>query len=288
MSKSLYETLGLNDNADASEIKKAYRKLAKKYHPDLNPSKEAEEKFKEINGAYEVLSDSSKKQQYDQYGDSMFGGQNFHDFAQGQGGKGMDLNDILNNLFGGSGGRQSAGGFESMFGGGGFGGYQTPDLDITSNITIPFATVLEGGKYSVQVEGANFDVKIPAGIKDKEKLRVKGKGRSMQGHTGDLFLVVNISKDDRFERNNDDLYTTTPIDLKTALFGGKIDVITPYKSVSLKVPRNTQPNQKFRIKGYGVTNRSTKEKGNLYVSVELKLPNVDELSDETKEILQKI
>lgn len=100
MAKSLYETLGVSENASASEIKKAYRNLAKKYHPDMNKTPEAEEKFKEINAAYEVLGDEEKKAQYDTYGDSMFGGQNFHDFARGQG-AGVDLNDILREMFGG-------------------------------------------------------------------------------------------------------------------------------------------------------------------------------------------
>ena len=103
MSKSLYETLGVSENASADEIKKAYRKLARKYHPDINKEESAVDKFKEINAAYEVLSDTEKKQQYDQYGDQMFGGQNFHDFAQGQGG-GVDLDEILRQMFGGGGG----------------------------------------------------------------------------------------------------------------------------------------------------------------------------------------
>ncbi|HHO65834.1 MAG TPA: J domain-containing protein, partial [Epsilonproteobacteria bacterium] len=102
MSKSLYETLGVSENASADEIKKAYRKLARKYHPDINKEPEAQEKFKEINAAYEVLSDPEKKAQYDQFGDQMFGGQNFHDFARGQGAE-VDLEEILRQMFGGGG-----------------------------------------------------------------------------------------------------------------------------------------------------------------------------------------
>ena len=113
MAKSLYETLGISENASADEIKKAYRKLARKYHPDINKDPEAQDKFKEINAAYEVLSDPEKKAQYDQFGDSMFGGQNFHDFAQGQG-AGVDINDILSQMFGGGAARS---GFSSGFGG---------------------------------------------------------------------------------------------------------------------------------------------------------------------------
>ena len=109
MAKSLYETLEINENASADEIKKAYRKLARKYHPDVNKDPGAEEKFKELNAAYEVLSDKEKKQQYDQHGDSMFGGQNFHDFARNQGSN-VDLDEILRNMFGGGGGCDGCGG----------------------------------------------------------------------------------------------------------------------------------------------------------------------------------
>jgi len=120
--------LGVSPDATADEIKKAYRKLARKYHPDVNKSPEAEEKFKEINAAYEILSDPQKRKQYDQFGDAMFGGQNFHDFAQGQVQGGVDLDEILKNIFGGS-----FGGFERAGGFGGFGSFEEfmqPDLDI--------------------------------------------------------------------------------------------------------------------------------------------------------------
>ncbi|MCB4778135.1 MAG: DnaJ domain-containing protein, partial [Sulfurovum sp.] len=162
MSKSLYETLGVSENASADEIKKSYRKLARKYHPDINKDPEAQEKFKEINAAYEVLSDSEKKAQYDQFGDQMFGGQNFHDFARGQG-TGVDLDEILRQMFGGGGG-----GF------GGFGGFQTPDLDIHTRITVPFMVSINGGKHHININNQSFDIKIPAGIKHGETLRVRG------------------------------------------------------------------------------------------------------------------
>ncbi|MGM0622644.1 MAG: DnaJ domain-containing protein, partial [Campylobacterota bacterium] len=119
MSKSLYQTLEINENASEAEIKKAYRRLARKYHPDINKDAGAEEKFKEINAAYEVLSDPQKKAQYDQYGDTMFGGQNFHDFARGQGG-GVDLDDILNSIFGQGGFGGARGGFGGASGFSGF------------------------------------------------------------------------------------------------------------------------------------------------------------------------
>ena len=130
MSKSLYDTLDVSQDASADEIKKAYRRLARKYHPDVNKDAGAEEKFKEINAAYEILSDEQKRRQYDQYGDNMFGGQNFHDFAHSQGGANLD--DILRSIFGGGGGFGGFGGQSSRggFGGfssGGFGGFSEPD-----------------------------------------------------------------------------------------------------------------------------------------------------------------
>ncbi|MDY0328126.1 MAG: DnaJ domain-containing protein, partial [Arcobacteraceae bacterium] len=192
MAKSLYETLEINENASPDEIKKAYRKLARKYHPDVNKDPSAEEKFKEINAAYEVLSDPQKKSQYDQYGDNMFGGQNFHDFARGQGGgQGVDLDEILRSVFGGGGGFSSRGfsGNPNSFNFGGFnraGGYEEEDLDTQASITIPFATAVLGGKQHISLkDGTSFDIKIPEGIKDGQKIRAKDKGRKIGSRVGD-------------------------------------------------------------------------------------------------------
>ena len=175
MSKSLYETLEVSPNATSDEIKKSYRRLARKYHPDINKEKDAEEKFKEINAAYEILSDEQKRKQYDQFGDSMFGGQNFHDFARGQGN--VNLDDILSQIFGGGGFSQGTGGFggfESFGGFGGFGGRSQPNLDINAQITIPFSTAILGGKHNINLQNQNFDIKIPAGIRDGETIRLRG------------------------------------------------------------------------------------------------------------------
>ena len=282
MSKSLYETLGISENASADEIKKAYRKLARKYHPDINKEESAVEKFKEINAAYEVLSDPDKKAQYDQFGDQMFGGQNFHDFAQGQGG-GVDLDEILRQMFGGGGG-----GFSGGFGGagGGFGGFGTPDLDLQARITVPFMVAINGGKHNVSANGQNFDIKIPAGIKTGETMRVRGKGKQYQGHVGDLLIQVEVAASDEYERKGDNLYKTFDVPLKEALFGGKISVDTPEKEVSLKVPQNTKNGQKFRLKGKGVADRKTALKGDLYLVANVVLPDVDTLDSELKTMLE--
>ncbi|MBT8348557.1 MAG: DnaJ domain-containing protein [Sulfurovum sp.] len=282
MSKSLYETLGVSENASADEIKKSYRKLARKYHPDINKEESAVEKFKEINAAYEVLSDPEKKTQYDQYGDQMFGGQNFHDFAQGQGG-GVDLDEILRQMFGGGGW-----GFSGGFGGaqGGFGGFSGPDLDMQARITVPFMVSVNGGKHNVSANGQNFDIKIPAGIKSGETMRVRGKGKQYQGQAGDLLIQVEVAASDDYERKGDNLYKTFDVPLKEALFGGKIAVETPEKEVSLKVPKNTKNGQKFRLKGKGVADRKTALKGDLYLVANVVLPDVDTLDDELKTMIE--
>ncbi len=275
MSKSLYATLGVSESASADEIKKAYRKLARKYHPDINKEESAVDKFKEINAAYEVLSDAEKKQQYDQHGDQMFGGQNFHDFARGQG-QGVDLDEILRQMFGGGGGFSSSsagfGGFGSSFGG--------PDLDMQARITVPFMVSINGGKHNVSANGQNFDIKIPAGIKSGETMRVRGKGRQYQGHAGDLLIQVEVAPSDEYERKGDNLYKTFDVPLKEALLGGKIAINTPEKEVSLKVPQNTKNGQKFRLKGKGVTDRKTAMKGDLYLVANVVLPDVDTLDSE--------
>ena len=287
MSKSLYDTLDISQDASAEEIKKAYRRLARKYHPDVNKDAGAEEKFKEINAAYEILSDEQKRRQYDQYGDNMFGGQNFHDFAHSQGGANLD--DILRSIFGGGGfggfgGGSSRGGFGGF--GGGFGGFNEPDLDISAKITIPFNVAILGGKHALSFNGESFDVKIPAGIKSGEKMRVKDKGKSYQGRKGDLILTVDVASSPEYTREGDDLVKTIDIPLKTALFGGKVIVETLYKEITLKVKEDTKNGQKFRVKEYGALNRKTQLKGDLYLVANIILPSLDSLDEGLKALME--
>ncbi len=284
MSKSLYETLDVSENATEAEIKKAYRKLARQYHPDVNKDPGAEDKFKEINAAYEVLSDKEKKAQYDAYGDQMFGGQNFHDFARGQGAN-VDLDEILRQMFGGGGGF-GGGGFGGSagfggFGGGGFGGHgrQAVNLDIESAITVPFSVAILGGKHGVTVQGDSFDIKIPAGIKDGEKLRVRGKGHKQGGQSGDLYLKIHVAQNPEYERDGDNLVKSFDVPLYAALFGDKILINTLEKEITLKVPQNTKNGQRFRVKEMGVVNRKTNQKGDLYLKANIVLPNVDTLDE---------
>jgi curved DNA-binding protein len=281
MAKSLYETLEINENASADDIKKAYRKLARKYHPDVNKDPKAEDKFKEINAAYEVLSNPEKKQQYDQHGDSMFGGQNFHDFARGQGSN-VDLDEILRQMFGGGGGFGRSG-----FSQGGFGGFSEPDLDTNAQITIPFDIAVLGGKQFINLNNDSFDVKIPEGIEDGQKIRAKGKGKSYQGQRGDLILKINVATSPDYERNGDTLIKSFDLPLKTALFGGKIEVKTIHKDITLKVPQNTKQNQRFRVKELGVLNRKAGIKGDLYLKANIVLPKIEDLDEDLVKILKE-
>ena len=283
MAKSLYETLEVNENSSADEIKKAYRKLARKYHPDVNKDKDAEDKFKEINAAYEVLSDAEKKEQYDQHGDSMFGGQNFHDFARGQE-QSADLDDILRQMFGG-GGFSSSGFSQSGFGG--QGGFNQPDLDTQAQITIAFDVSILGGKQHISLNNDSFDIKIPEGIKNGQKIRAKGKGKSYQGQRGDLIIKVNIADSPIYERDEYTLTKSFDIPLKTALFGGKIEIKTIHKDITLKVPQNTKQNQKFRVKELGVFDRKAGVRGDLYLKANIILPKVDDLDEELVTMLQE-
>jgi curved DNA-binding protein len=291
MSKSLYETLGVDSGASEAEIKKAYRKLARQYHPDVNKDAGAEEKFKEVNAAYEVLSDKDKRAKYDQFGDQIFGGQNFHDFARGQGGN-VDLDDILRNIFGGGGGFGGAsGGFGGGgFGGGGFGGgfhqQQPMNLDVEANVTVPFSVAVLGGKHSVSMQGESFDIKIPAGIKTGEKMRVRGKGKHAQGRSGDLYLKIDVAPSSDYSREGDNLVKVFDVPLYAALFGGKVAVETLEKEITLKVPQNTKNGQRFRVKEMGVKNRKTSQRGDLYLKANIVLPKVEDLDKDLVELMK--
>ncbi len=247
LSKSLYETLDVNESASAEEIKKSYRKLARKYHPDINKSPEAEEKFKEINAAYEILSDKEKKQQYDMHGG--FGG---------------------------------AGGF------GGFGGgFAEPDLDMETSIMIAFNVAVLGGKHSVSHNGDTFDIKIPAGIKTGEKLRVKGKGQQHGSNVGNLYIKVQVAASPEYSRDGDDLTKGITIPLKTALFGAKVVIPTIHKEITMKIPAGIKSGQKLRVKEQGVANRKTKEMGDLYIKINVLLPKIEDLDEDLVALMQE-
>ncbi|WQT19562.1 DnaJ domain-containing protein [Helicobacter pylori] len=286
MSKSLYQTLNVSENASQDEIKKSYRRLARQYHPDLNKTKEAEEKFKEINAAYEILSDEEKRRQYDQFGDNMFGGQNFSDFARSRSAS-EDLDDILSSIFGRGGFSQRFSQNSQGFSGFNFSNFAHEDLDITTTLNVSVLDTLLGNKKQVSVNNETFSLKIPIGVEEGEKIRVRNKGKTGQMGRGDLLLQIHIEEDEMYRREKDDIIQTFDLPLKTALFGGKIEIATWHKTLTLTIPPNTKAMQKFRIKEKGIKNRKTSHVGDLYLQARLILPKTETLSNELKALLEK-
>ncbi|UOS69851.1 DnaJ C-terminal domain-containing protein [Helicobacter pylori] len=286
MSKSLYQTLDVSENANQDEIKKSYRRLARKYHPDLNKTKEAEEKFKEINAAYEILSDEEKRRQYDQFGDNMFGGQNFSDFARSRS-TSKDLDDILSSIFGRGGFSQRFSQNSQGFSGFNFSNFAHEDLDMTTTLNVSVLDTLLGNKKQVSINNETFSLKIPIGVEEGEKIRVRNKGKMGRTGRGDLLLQIHIEEDEIYRREKDDIIQIFDLPLKTALFGGKIEIATWYKTLTLTIPPNTKAMQKFRIKDKGIKNRKTSHVGDLYLQARLILPKTETLSNELKALLEK-
>ncbi len=286
MSKSLYQTLDVSENANQDEIKKSYRRLARKYHPDLNKTKEAEEKFKEINAAYEILSDEEKRRQYDQFGDNMFGGQNFSDFARSRSAS-EDLDGILSSIFGRGGFSQRFSQNSQGFSGFNFSNFAHEDLDMTTTLNVSVLDTLLGNKKQVSINNETFSLKIPIGVEEGEKIRVRNKGKMGRMGRGDLLLQIHIEEDEIYRREKDDIIQIFDLPLKTALFGGKIEIATWHKTLTLTIPPNTKAMQKFRIKDKGIKNRKTSHVGDLYLQARLILPKTETLSNELKALLEK-
>ncbi|GAA7045482.1 DnaJ family protein [Helicobacter pylori] len=286
MSKSLYQTLNVSENASQDEIKKSYRRLARQYHPDLNKTKEAEEKFKEINAAYEILSDEEKRRQYDQFGDNMFGGQNFSDFARSRSAN-ENLDDILSSIFGSGGFSQRFSQNSQGFSGFNFSNFAHEDLDITTTLNVSVLDTLLGNKKQVSINNETFSLKIPIGVEEGEKIRVRNKGKMGRTVRGDLLLQIHIEEDEIYKREKDDIIQIFDLPLKTALFGGKIEIATWHKTLTLTIPPNTKAMQKFRIKDKGIKNRKTSHVGDLYLQARLILPKTETLSNELKALLEK-
>jgi len=286
--KSLYEVLGVSENATQEEIKKAYRKLARKYHPDICKKPECEEKFKEINAAYEILGDPEKRKKYDQMGDSIFGGQDFQQFYQQH--ADLDLDELLRTIFGNMGfGGMGGGGtrFYRFYSGGGMGGgYEDPffshlDLNLYSKVKIPFDLAAKGGVLPIKVGGEELKIRVPEGIQTGQKLRVRGKGRKAGRRQGDLILEVEVEPSPIWERRGNDLYRKIEVPLKTMIFGGKVGVDTFKGHINVKVPQNSKCCQKLRVRGYGIKG------GDLYLELIPILPKVEELPEDLRKLMEE-
>ena len=306
-----YEVLGVANTATADEIKKAYRKLALKYHPDKNPGdKAAEEKFKEISEAYAVLSDAEKRKQYDTFGSTGFRQR----YSQEDIFRNFDLNDILRQFgFGGgfrgtggfhTGGFRTAGGgspFEGMFGqtmrGGGCGGGCGPQPvkggDLTYELTVTLEDVLHGAEKTISLRqngrSQNVSVKVPKGIEDGKRLRLPGKGgpSSSGGPPGDLYLKVHVADHPVFQRAEDDLVVEQRIPFSEACFGTSIEVATlDGKKFNVRVPPGVQQDAKLRIKGHGLPAGPIGHRGDLLVKIAVQVPK--SLTPEQEEAVRSL
>jgi curved DNA-binding protein len=293
--KDYYKTLGVERNASEDDIRKAYRKLAMKYHPDRNPNdKQAEERFKEINEAYQVLSDATKRAHYDRLGSDYSNWQqrgapgdfNWDQYGGFPGGVRVDYGD-LDDILGGAGGFSDF--FRTIFGrsaeGAGTGtrtrtrqqpqGYQ-------QELSITLDEAFHGTTRLLQTDGKQKQVRIPAGVRTGSKVRVAGAGPNGL----DLYLIVDVQEDKRFERRGNDLHTTATVNLFTAVLGGEAEVETLNGKIKLNVPAGTQPEQVFRLAGRGMpTVKNADEKGDLYVRLKVQIPKY--LSPKQRELLEE-
>jgi curved DNA-binding protein len=297
--KDYYEVLGVPKGASDKDIKQAYRRLARKLHPDVNPNnKAAQEKFKEINEAYEVLSDADKRKKYDTLG------ANWQQYEQYQraGGQGpfqygqyhTVTPEDFSNIFSGFGGNGDVGGFSDFFRtffGGDMGGTRQArprrGQDIEQSVEITLAEAYHGTVRLVQKDGRRLEIKIPPGVKSGSRVRYAGEGAPGSGGAGDLYLRVQIADDSAFERKGDDLFTDVPVDLYTAILGGEIQVVTLKSKFVLKIPPETQPGKTFRLGAQGMPRLdSTKSFVDLYARVRIILP--EHLTDTERELFEKL
>ena len=292
LEKDFYAVLGVSKTADANEIKKAYRKLARTLHPDHNPGDAgSERKFKEVGEAYAVLSDPEQRRQYDQLR-AMAGGARFTAGSGAGGPGGASFEDLFGGMFGGGAGPRvryqqtgaggpAGGGFEDilggLFGGGGGGpaGFraQQPGIDLSATATLPFRQAVEGSTVTLNVDGQNLTVRIPPGVHDGQKIRMRGKGRAAQpgGPAGDLIVTVHVQPHPVFTLDGNDLRVTVPVTFAEAAFGATIDVPTlDGGTVRMRVPEGTPSGRVLRARGKGVT--TSKGTGDLLVTVQVAVP----------------
>ena len=305
--KDYYKVLGVSKAASQEEIKKAYRKLAVKYHPDKNKGdKAAEEKFKEISEAYNVLSDAEKRKQYDELGSNWnryqqtggAGGFNWSDYARQNGGRTYQTYDF-SDVFEGAGRSSGGGGFSDFFqnffsgrGEGAAGGRRTAAFkgqDLQAEMQIDLDQAYRGTTHLLTVNGQQLRIKLKPGIEDGQTLKLTGKGAPGVGGgaAGDLYLTVHVAKHPQFERKGDDLYMDLPVDLYTALLGGKVTVDTLSGSVNMQLPEQTQNGKVLRLRDKGMPRYNQPDQfGDLYVRVQVELPS--QLSPEEKQLFEKL
>jgi len=239
--KNLYEILGVAKNATQDEIKKAYRKLAKKYHPDKCKTSDCEEKFKEINRANEILSNKEKREEYDIYGDNPQRHNNFQNMNGD-----IDLNDLFSQMF-----------------------RNEINLDMMAEIQISLETAIKGGKVNIQGETIN----IPPRIKNGQKLRVKGRGRAINGKVGDLIIVVFIRSSEKYDIIRNDIHTDITLNIKEAIFGCIKEIDFFGEKIKIKIPKDTKFNQQLRIKNKGLKD------GNLIIHCNIILPKSSSIKE---------
>jgi curved DNA-binding protein len=307
--KDYYKILGVDKSATEKDIKRAYRKLARQYHPDRNPNdKTAEDKFKEINEANEVLGNPQNRAKYDQLGQNyhrfrqMGGAPGGFDFSQwaaagGPGGTYRTANVSFDDLFGGSGGFSDF--FRTIFGGGRSGHSQGPEgmfgrqaqaagQDIEQRVEITLEEAYRGTERTlVQSDGSQIRAKIPPGARTGSKIRLRGKGQPGPTGPGDLFLLIRVTPHDTFKRDGNNLTVKVPVDLVSAVLGGKVTVPTLDGTVKLTIPPGTQGGRIFRLKGKGMPDLQRKgARGDLMAKVRIRVP--ENLGQEERRIFEEL
>ena len=299
--KDYYKVMGVAKTATADEIKKAFRKLAVKYHPDKNPGdKKAEEKFKEITEANEVLSDPVKRKKYDELGENwqqyeQAQGGNFYGGQRGQGGQRGGFN--VEDFGGGEGGFSDF--FESIFGSGGFGGgfggggkrasRPAKGHDLQTEMDISLEEAFNGGPKQISLNGQLLKLTLQPGIKEGQVIRLKGKGAEgvAGGPAGDLLITIHIAKHARYEIKGNDIYFDQPVDIYKAILGGKIAVQLIDKQIMMDIPAGTDSDKRFRLKGMGMrVFDNPANRGDAYVRIQIKVPKT--LTAHEKEMFEQL